>query len=206
MDEFKYLGIILDNKLSFKNHINYIITKISKKIGYLRRIGHHLSSWTKMVIYKTIVQPHFDFCSTIFYQAFITDIDRLQKLQNRGMRTILKCNRYVPIQIMLDALQWSNVREQIKFNSMIFIYKIHKKLLPNYLGSKLKAIAEVHDHGTRGAKTGFYLEGCKKKIASKSIFYSGIREFNFLPSEVVNSSSVTRFKKNYILYKAQAQK
>lgn len=88
VDEFKYLGIILDNKLTFKNHCDFIVKKISKKLGYLQRISCHLSPWSKLLVYKTIVQPHFEFRSLLFYQVFMKDINRLQKLQNRAMRIL----------------------------------------------------------------------------------------------------------------------
>lgn len=47
----KYLGIILDEKLIFKDHCDYILKKVGKKTSLLRRIGNQLSINTRCMIY-----------------------------------------------------------------------------------------------------------------------------------------------------------
>ena len=76
--EFKYLGIVIDNNLSFNKHAEYIAKKISKKVNYLSRIGKYLSAWTKRIIYNTIVHPHFIYCSTIMFTFNNTQLNELQ--------------------------------------------------------------------------------------------------------------------------------
>ena len=57
----KHLGIILDSKLTFENHVNMVTTKINKTIGLLRKLKN-LSSRTVLIkIYKAFVRPHLDY-------------------------------------------------------------------------------------------------------------------------------------------------
>ena len=59
-------------------------------------------------IYNTIIKPHFEFGSTIIYTCCNeTQLNGLQKLQNKSMRAILKCDRYTSIQFMLNTLKWT---------------------------------------------------------------------------------------------------
>ena len=62
-----------------------------------------------------------------------TEIDKLQKLQNRAMRVILKCSKYTNIETMLDSLEWLYIKNFVEYNVLIFIYKMLNNMLPQYL-------------------------------------------------------------------------
>lgn len=107
----KYLGIVIDNKLNFKDNSDFICKKVAKKIGFLSRIQNKLNFSHKVLIYKSIISPHFDFCATILFLSNQSEMDRMQKLQNRAMRTILKCNKYTSVKLMLETLQWLSIKQ-----------------------------------------------------------------------------------------------
>lgn len=56
--------MMIDDKLLFKQHCEYILKKIGKKISFLNRIGNFLSAYARCTVYKTIIGPHFEYCST----------------------------------------------------------------------------------------------------------------------------------------------
>lgn len=60
-------------------------------------------------------------------------MDILQKTQNRGMRAILRCNRYTRVKDMLDALGFLNIWQKMVYNICVFIYKIKNGMMPGYL-------------------------------------------------------------------------
>jgi len=62
VETMKYLGIIIDDKLRFKAHCDYMLKKIGKKTSFLNRIGNFISAYTRCIIYKTIIAPHFEYC------------------------------------------------------------------------------------------------------------------------------------------------
>ena len=55
----KCLGIILDEKLSWENHIEMICKKVG---AVIKRVKSFVSKDTLQVLYKAIVQPYFDYC------------------------------------------------------------------------------------------------------------------------------------------------
>ena len=146
------------------------------------------------MIYNTIVKPHFTFCVTVLYQAFITDINKLQVLQNKGMRAILKCGKRVPVQNMLNILGWINIKDLIGVSGMCYIYKMQNRLLPEYLAEKLVPMAGRHDHVTRNSYK-YNLGGCSRQSMIKSLFYTGVREYNALPATLKRVNTVEKFKK-----------
>ncbi|KAJ8977797.1 hypothetical protein NQ317_000053 [Molorchus minor] len=108
VEETKYLGLVIDSHLNFIPHFNYIHKKILKKIYFFSRVSQNLSCNTRITVYNTIIKTHFEYCATVLYSLDLNKMLAVQKLQNRAMRIILKCNRYTPISNMLSCLQWLN--------------------------------------------------------------------------------------------------
>jgi len=130
VETMKYLGIIIDDKLRFKAHCDYMLKKIGKKTSFLNRIGNFISAYTRCIIYKTIIAPHFEYCATLLIDMGETQLNQLQIAQNRAMRVILHCDRYTKVERMRDALQFMSIRQRLYYNVCIFIFKILRNMLP----------------------------------------------------------------------------
>ena len=65
VDKFKYLGVILDPLLSWSDHIDYVSTIVSKRIGVIRRVKFYLPSTTLIMLANALVFPYFDYCSPV---------------------------------------------------------------------------------------------------------------------------------------------
>jgi len=179
VETMKYLGIIIDDRLRFQDHCNYMLKKIGKKTRFLNRVGNHISMYTRCTIYKIIIAPHFEYCATLLIGMGETQITRLQKVQNRAMRVILQCNRYTKVEDMLEALQFMSVRQRLRYNICIFIYKILNDLLPTQLRDRLQIVGNECTRETR--QTGnIEFQFRKTKSAQKSLFYEGIKMYNAL--------------------------
>lgn len=122
VSEMKYLFCWLMTVWALKSiGSTYIRAKISKKLYFFSRISTHLSMFARTTVFRTIIQPHFDYCASLLYLMDQNSYQRLQVLYNRGIGTILRCNRYTPIQTMLDCLNWFPVRKTWPFLAMTYI-------------------------------------------------------------------------------------
>lgn len=194
VETMKYLGIIIDDKLRFQDQCNYMLKKIGKKTSFLNRVGNYISVYTRCIIYKTIIAPHFEYCATLLISMGETQITQLQKVQNRAMRVILQCDRYTKVEDMLEALQFMSVRQRLQYNTCIFIFKILNGLLPNQLGDRLEIVGDEGARVTRQAGN-IELQFRKTKSAQKSLFYEGIKMYNVLPAEIKNCDRLELFKR-----------
>ena len=64
--EYKYLGVILDESLSWNALVNYLINKVSKRIGILGRTRRSISMHTAGIIYRSFILPVLDYCDTVW--------------------------------------------------------------------------------------------------------------------------------------------
>ena len=157
-------------------------------------LKNELTVTSKILLYKSLISPHIDFCSSILFLANGTQILRLQRLQNKIMRLILRCNRYTSSSFMLDALQWLSVKQRVYFLTMVFIYKILNGLLPRYLCDRIERGTDVHRYNTRNAgdaRTPNFL----LNRSQNSLLYKGINFFNSMPRQVKRAATMAEFKK-----------
>lgn len=192
VNEIKYLGVCIDDKLRFNDHINNLCAKISKKIGFLKRIRRHLSLSCALTIYNTIILPHFDFCSSIIYICNSESQNRLQILQNRAMRTVLKCDYRTPIQEMLNTLKWLSVLQRLKLNALLMIFKIKQKLYPIYLQHNINYI--TNDRYNLRNTGDFRLPLYRRTSTQNNLLYKGLQLFNNLPNYLKNETNINIFK------------
>ena len=66
----KHLGLILDNKLNFNEHLRGVVDKILKTMGLIRKFQRILPRFPLLTIYKTFVRPHLDSGDMIYDQTY----------------------------------------------------------------------------------------------------------------------------------------
>ena len=78
----KHLGLTLDIKLNFSEHIKSITKKISKTMGLLRKFQQILPRSTLLTIYKTFIRSRLDYADIIYDQAYNSAVhDKLESIQ-----------------------------------------------------------------------------------------------------------------------------
>ena len=66
----KHLGMILDSKLNFQEHLQNILNKVNKTIGLLRNLQNILPGGPLLTICKSFVRPHLDYGDVIYDQDY----------------------------------------------------------------------------------------------------------------------------------------
>ena len=90
VDSFKYLGLVLDSKLSFSDHISLTVKKCQQRLYILRRLrSFHLDSKLLLNLYRSIIEPVLTYCSIIFLPSIaVTARNRLLKIANTASKII----------------------------------------------------------------------------------------------------------------------
>ena len=88
VNETKYLGVMIDNCLTWESHINAVQKKISRAIGLLKYARNFVQSDTLINLYRSITEPHFRYCCSVWGSYGASKLDVLQKLQNKAARIV----------------------------------------------------------------------------------------------------------------------
>ena len=197
----KYLGIIIDSKLDMQENTSMLTKKIAKKVALLGRLKRKLDVNTRILIYKSIISPHFEYCSSLLFMCTKSQIYKLQKLQNRAMRLILDMPANTSQKWLLDVFQWLSIKQRVYFNTMMLIHKAKMNILPKYLMRRMILVRDCHNINTRASAKGlFRLPKYAKTYSQNSLQYNGIKEYNSLPENFKNCSNLKTCKNILIEY------
>ena len=185
-----YLGVTLDQNLTFHFHIENTIKKASRSLGALKRASYLIPQNTCITMYNALVLPHLDYCVTVWASVGDTQIQRIQKIQNRGMRIILQCGPRTHIHDMLSKLKWLSVKQRIRFMTCVLVYKIRNSLTPNYLTDTISTISHHYPTRARMAEN-LYVS----RAHPRSLTTLGTKYWNELPPSIRTLPTLHAFKK-----------
>ena len=192
------LGVQIDEKLSFENHIDKIKTKICSGIGVLRRIKPFVPIDCREILYKSLVQPYFDYCSPLWDTCSKSLKNKLQKLQNRAARVITGDKYDVRSVEILNRLKWDTLEiRRLKMKSTLVYKIVNENSAPNLRGNfSILKDTNKGNYNLRRLKTDLALPRPNTNFRKRSFGYSGAMLWNSLPTEVKTSSSLQQFKSN----------
>ncbi len=87
-EKVRYLGVEVDRKLTWKDHIHMVKRKCLGNLAKISRVSSFLPLETKKLLYNAPVLPLLDYCSIVWQECGATQSRRLERLQNYGMRLI----------------------------------------------------------------------------------------------------------------------
>ena len=203
----KSLGLIVDDTLTWSDHIDYISGKIKRGVGVMKKTAKYLDENSLLMLYRTIVETHFRYCNVVWGQCNETLKDKLQLLQNRAARILTKTKYENADHLkLLCQLGWLTVRNLIKLDLGIFMYKSQNKLLPETAGEFHVRTEEVHSYQTRSVTTGnVFLPRFALSFTQRSITFSGAKLWNEIPVIIKKVSSLDSFNEKLKAYYLQSQ-
>ena len=141
-------------------------------------------------MFDTMILPHLDYSCTIWGTTSDTNIGKLQKNQNRGMRIILKCHPRTHIADMLSNLKWLSIKKRIMFLPAVLVFKIMHSKTPNYMSHWLVHVS--HQYGARGSTSAdlFVTRSHPNSLTTKDTWL-----WNKLPTSIRTFPNLKTFKK-----------
>ena len=91
----KYLGVLIDARLTFKNHITSLSLKISRTTGAMNRIRSYVTDSAIKLIYHSLIYPHLLYGVSVWGNADNVHIDTLNVLQKKAIRIISNKHRNI---------------------------------------------------------------------------------------------------------------
>ena len=182
---FKYLGFTLDSTLSFKPHINDLVQKVIHKRTMLSKLMPYLRNDVALSIYKMMILPYFDYCDVIYQSACCNDLDKLQRLQNKCLKTCLGLHR---------LCETAEVHTRAKCSLLAPRRRAH---LCNFMYGRLLKEQNVDNRNIRTRRHDaplFRVLFPHKESFKRSVQYSGAVTWNDLPINTRNIDSMSKFK------------
>jgi len=184
-----FLGVTIDEHLSWKIHITKVSGKLSRMCGILLRARQVLYGHTLISLYDALVKPHLIYCNVLWGNSYKTPLYKLHLMQKRILRIITFSEFHAhtrPIFINYDIM---SVKFLSKYLSAIFVYKSINMKLPLTFCSLFTR--NITSRTSCDLRIPFH----RHKKTEHSILISGPRIWNKLTKLCKQSSSLHIFKK-----------
>ena len=182
---YKYLGVYLDTSLNFNKHIDNSRKIISHKLYLLSCIRRYINEYTATCIYKSMIAPVMDYGDIIYAGTSCENLDKLQKLQNRGLRICINESHYIPVILLHQRCTFPKLATRRTANIRKYMYKQQ-----NNADTVVNREIRTRRHAAVVYETCIPLLEKYKK----GTIYRGIQEWNQLPADDRNASSYENFK------------
>ncbi len=173
----KYLGVQIDCSLDWKEQIKSISGKVSRAVGFLKYSKKYLPRETLVTLYRSLVEPHFRYCCSVWGCCGSTGKNQLQKLQNRAARIVTNSSFDAPGGPLIKKLGWKTIEELIDSESKTMVFKSLNELAPHYMENLFKRNSEFSSRSLRNTETDLRIP---KKIST-----NGQRCFSFRGAKFV---------------------
>ena len=220
-DHVKYLGVLVDEKLSWNFHIPHVAKKIGRGIGIIARLRQYLNPNMLKNIYYCLVYSHLCYGIQVWGSAGQTALNRLMVLQKKAVR-ILAGKQYFQIHgephgplpstdPLFKSLGLLKLNDLFKLSIANFVFETLVFESPQNFWNWYQYNHDVHSHSTRSSAaiycsnyfdegeifTTFSLYVNKSnlvKYGERMIKISGAQIWNNIPSEIQESTSIGIFK------------
>ena len=152
---YKYLGVFLDNRISWEAQILHITGKVSQKIGASLRAGQQLTLPAKRLFYMAIIGADIEYAihkygSNAFYSSLSTSLkEKLICLSKRGVRAIFRAPPWTPSLPLYQQVQICRIPQRMDYKLLVFTYRCTHSLTSTLLTNEFSV------HGQSNARTRF---------------------------------------------------
>ena len=192
----KFLGVVLDDKFTWKLHIDHIKNKVSKGLGILLKSRKILDRESLVTLYNALIKPYFTYGLTIWGNTFKSYLKRLEIVQKKIMSVITFSDYYAHTTPLFCELKIMTITQLYEYFSCIHIYRCMKCIVPRLFWGDF--ILSKTKRNPLNLQPKFY----SKKICTTSIRHGGVKICNKLPKVLQNAKSIQSFKyklRKYIL-------
>ena len=195
----KFLGVYIDSKLTWSDHICNISSQISKVVGIFGRLKYVLPRNALRIIYLTLIYPHLSYCSVIWSAASRSQLNKLNVLQKRAIRHITCSKPRDHTNDLFKSLHLLKLSDIINVCIATFTYRSLKGIIPNHFLNFFTHNSSIHDHNTRQS-TFLHQDTIQTSSHQSSLRNRAIKLWNSLPHAVTDKPSIKSFRRNFSRY------
>ncbi len=193
----KYLGLLIDDKLKWIDHITHVKNKVSRGIGIINKARPFLNKKSLADLYYAFIFPYLIYCVEVWGNAAPTHLAPLCTIQNKIVRTI-SCSHHrasaPPIYIRLGILPMHKI---VIHRIALMMYKYSNNLLPEIMNALYKSNNQVHSYETRQR----HLLHTPGGTHTNNFCYKSVLVWNELTTRGVQSNvSMPKFKKSLKMF------
>jgi hypothetical protein len=191
VDQYKYLGLIIDPNLKWTLHINSIMKKIAPIIGILWRTRHATTVSMRRKIYYALIHSHLNYLCPVWGNTYACHLKPLKVLQNKAIKIIHNYEwrkNTKEIYAKSGILCFDNIVEK---NLAIYMYQIKNKLIKNNI--EITINNQLHSYPT-SSSLNIHSNAVRTNMGHQSTLNRATIVWNKLPRPIKEINNLNSFK------------
>ena len=181
----KYLGITIDNKLFFKQHIIILENRVARLVRIIAKVSHYLPFNTLITLYHALVHSHLLYALPIRASTYKTYLNKLVKLQNKALRIIFKTPLRDPITPLYRRSGILKLNDLFDFEVAKLMHQIIHKKAPNNFKSYFTYSSNISAYSTcQKSANHLFLPHLHTSRTQRSIKYLGSKIWNSISCDI----------------------
>ena len=200
-EKTKFLGVVIDEYLSFEYHVKHIKGKVARGLGILYKSKRLLNSKTLLQLYNSFIYPYINYCICVWGSTCVSYLSPLITLQKKAVRIISGAKRLDHTDPLFKELRILRISEVYAYCLQLVLFKFHHRSIPDVFCNFFTLNNFNHEFETRQAVL-MRAPMLKCDQATRSIRKLGVRSFNYFGSLLDMNCSLVSYKynlKNHIL-------
>ena len=142
----KFLGALLDETLSFKQHVAAHAKSALYGIHLIKNVRKYLAMATTKMLICTLVLSQLDCSNSILANTSLTTTKPYKKIQNQAARIIYEKSKWTSATSSMKQLHWLPIRYRCCFKLLMIVYKTLHGMGPAYLSDRLRFKTSPETH------------------------------------------------------------
>ena len=195
----KHLGLKLDKKLSFKEHLKDKFAKVNWGIGILKKFSGFLPCHSLITLYKSFIRPHLDYADIIYDQPNNLNLcNKIETCKYNGALAITNTIRGSSKEGLYLELGFEYLSLRRWLRKLCIFYRIVRNKSPANLYKYIFPGDRAYlTRNNNNIKQTF----CRPEYFSNSHFPYTVKEWNKLSLKIRNSESYGIFKRSLLKFK-----
>ena len=187
----KLLGVTIDNKLNFNEHITKLCVKVSQKLHALARISNLMSTEKLRRIMKAFIDSQFGYCPLIWMFCSRTLNNRINHLHERALRLVYKDATLSFEELLIEDKTFSIHHRNLQ-KLATEMYKVINNLSPSFM--HIIFPLTTNPYGLRNKNTFKTTNIHSVYYGSETLEYRGPKTWAVVPEDIRSSKTLSEFQ------------
>ena len=194
----RLLSVIVDDKLSWNDHVDAVCSKLARKTGAIRRTFRQLTPSARRLYFISVIQPDLEYAmSAILPSMSAFNRNRLHGAWRKAIRCAAGLGYHDSIDEAVKCLHVKKIECRWALQFAMIVRLCHLSIAPADLCNKLSRSS--HSYGTRGQKSSFRPLRVLSHAGTVSFSNRAPLEWNSLPATLQSANSRSKFKAGFLL-------